>query len=61
MSSAEIDAIILDILPSLALSPTEDLRKATGKIFKAFYSKVDRSTVDTDVVKTRVNYALNSV
>jgi len=61
MSSAEIDAIILDILPSLALSPAEDPRKATGKIFKAFYSKVDRSIVDTDVVKTRVNHALNSV
>jgi len=59
MSSTEIDGIIQDILASLALSPA-DSRKATGKIFKAFYAKVDRSSVDPDLVKARVNHALNS-
>ncbi|KAJ4468272.1 GatB YqeY domain-containing protein [Lentinula aciculospora] len=60
LSSVEIDRNIQDILTSLSLSLTDDPRKATGKVFKEFYNQVDRSLVDAELVKARVNSALNS-
>ncbi|KAJ3724926.1 Yqey-like protein-domain-containing protein [Lentinula guzmanii] len=60
LSSAEIDQEIEDVLTSLSLAPNDDPRKATGRIFKEFYTKVDRSLVDAELVKNRVNLALNA-
>jgi hypothetical protein len=56
-----VDHTIKSILTSLALSPDNDPRKATGKIFKAFYAQIDRSQVDPNLVKARVDIALNSL
>ncbi|KAJ3805911.1 Yqey-like protein-domain-containing protein [Lentinula lateritia] len=59
LSTVEIDKNIQDILNSLSHTPSDsDTRKATGKIFKEFYNRVDRSLVDAELVKTRVNLAL---
>ncbi|KIK68825.1 hypothetical protein GYMLUDRAFT_34816 [Collybiopsis luxurians FD-317 M1] len=60
LTTSEIDATIKDILSSPDLSLDENPRKATGKIFQVFYTKVDRSLVDTNLVKSRVDLALKS-
>ncbi|KAJ4498381.1 Yqey-like protein-domain-containing protein [Lentinula lateritia] len=57
LSSVEIDKNIQDILNSLSHT-SGDPRKAMGKIFKEFYNRVDRSLVDAELVKIRVNLAL---
>ncbi|KAF5389358.1 hypothetical protein D9757_004380 [Collybiopsis confluens] len=59
LSASEIDATVNGILLSLNISPDEDSRKATGKILKAFYTQVDRSLVDPNLVKSRVDHALS--
>ncbi|KAF9071016.1 Yqey-like protein-domain-containing protein, partial [Rhodocollybia butyracea] len=61
LSSAEVDHAIQTVLTSLAISPDNDPRKATGRIFKAFYAQIDRSQVDPNLVKARVDIALNSL
>ncbi|KAJ3931591.1 MAG: Yqey-like protein-domain-containing protein [Lentinula lateritia] len=58
LSSVEIDKNIQDILNSLSHTSGDDPRKAMGKIFKEFYNRVDRSLVDAELVKIRVNLAL---
>ncbi|KAJ3826892.1 Yqey-like protein-domain-containing protein [Lentinula raphanica] len=59
LSSVEVDRKIQDVLASLSLTPSQDLRKETGKIFKEFYNQVDRSLVDPQLVKDRLNLVLN--
>ncbi|KAH7920924.1 hypothetical protein BV22DRAFT_1020322, partial [Leucogyrophana mollusca] len=51
LSEAEIDRVLKEVLTEQA--PQGDHRKALGMIYKSFYSKVDKSLVDTDVVKRR--------
>jgi len=52
LPESEIDRLLHDAMVE-QVSPGEDPRKASGKIFKAFYSKVDKSLVDADLVKRR--------
>jgi hypothetical protein len=41
------------------LSETQvDPRKSIGKVFKTFYAKVDRSSVDPDLVRRRAEALL---
>ena len=37
-----------------------DPRKSIGRIFKAFYAKVDRASVDPDLLKRRAEVLLSS-
>jgi uncharacterized protein YqeY len=51
LSESEIDRVLRDVLAEH--KPEGDPRKALGKVLKAFYSKVDKSTVDAGLVKHR--------
>lgn len=51
LGESEIDRILEEVLAED--KPEGDPRKALGKIFKGFYSKVDKSTVDAGLVKQR--------
>jgi len=59
LPEAEIDKVlrfIVDDLKSRA-KPGES-KKLTGQVFKSFYSQVNRSTVDPDLVKKRADALL---
>jgi len=56
LSQEEIDSALNKAITAI---PEKD-RKIPGKIFKAFYSTVDRSSVDAELVKKRVELLLNS-
>jgi uncharacterized protein len=58
LSQAEIERILREISPSVATDPPS---KAFGKLFKAFYLKVDKSTVDSTVVKKIAEALLSSI
>ncbi|KZT04624.1 GatB/YqeY domain-containing protein [Laetiporus sulphureus 93-53] len=59
LSEAEIDRFIREIIaeqPQLTSEPNK--KRAAGMLFKTFYSKVDRSLVDTDLVRSRAEALL---
>jgi uncharacterized protein YqeY len=58
LPESEIDRVLRDVLAEH--KHEGDPRKALGKVFKAFYSKVDRSTVDADLVKSRAEALLSN-
>jgi len=58
LAESEIDRVLRDVI--VEHKPEGDSRKALGKVFKAFYSKVDKSTVDTDLVKQRAEVLLTN-
>jgi uncharacterized protein YqeY len=60
LSEADIDRFLRDAISEQASEAPGDPRKATGKVFKAFYSRVDRSTVDPDLVKSRADVLLSA-
>jgi uncharacterized protein YqeY len=60
LSEAEIDRILREILSEQSVA-THPPSKAFGKLSKAFYSKVDKSTVDPAVVKKTAEALLCSV
>lgn len=51
LSTIEIDAHLMAIMG--ALPKDLDPKKLIGAIFKEFYSKVDKSSVDANLVKQR--------
>lgn len=55
---SEIDRILQDVLDEH--KPEGDLRRALGKLLKAFYAKVDKSTVDANLVKKRAETLLSN-
>jgi uncharacterized protein YqeY len=58
LPEAEIDHILKGII-SEQLSETQvDTRKSIGKVFKTFYAKVDRASVDPDLVRRRAEALL---
>ncbi|KAI0045280.1 GatB/YqeY domain-containing protein [Auriscalpium vulgare] len=57
LPEAELDSILMEILHEQG--PQVDPRKATGRVLKAFYAKVDRSTVDPSLVKRRAEELLS--
>lgn len=59
LSTIEIDAQLMAIID--ALPKDLDPKKSIGVIFKEFYSKVDKSSVDTNLVKERVQNLIKSL
>ncbi|KAF8894938.1 GatB YqeY domain-containing protein [Gymnopilus junonius] len=58
LSSADIDAHVKAIVDNLPAGT--DLKKSSGFIFKEFYSRVDKSTVDPNLVKERTQNLVNA-
>ena len=58
LSEAEIDRKLSDIISELKPQPGD--KRALGLIFKQFYSAVDRSAVDTDLVAGRAKALLDA-
>lgn len=58
LSESEIDRILRDVLAEH--KPEGDPRKALGKVFKTFYSKVDKSIVDAELVKHRAEILIRN-
>ena len=56
LSEAEIDRKLQEVLAEL--KPARGDKKALGQVFKVFYTQVDRSAVDTDLVKKRAEALL---
>ncbi|KAG5636361.1 hypothetical protein H0H81_008309 [Sphagnurus paluster] len=56
LSETEIDQALAQILATLPA--TADRKKSLGVIFKEFYSQVDKSTVDPNLVKRRADVLL---
>lgn len=59
LNEAEIDHILRGVL-SESRPQGSDPRKALGQVFKAFYAKVDKSTVDPDLLKRRAETLLTT-
>ncbi|KAG6813682.1 hypothetical protein H0H92_008530 [Tricholoma furcatifolium] len=56
LSEADIDTALRE---AIAMLPADaHPQKSLGQVFKLFYQKVDRSTVDTNVVKERATVLL---
>ncbi|KAJ6497884.1 GatB/YqeY domain-containing protein [Mycena sanguinolenta] len=53
LSEAEVDNVLRNILTGLDVDP-----KKPGNIFKVFYGLVDKSTVDSEMVKRRLSVLL---
>lgn len=60
MSEAQIDHTLKEVLAECPQDSSSHSRKTLGKVFKAFYSKVDKSNVDADLVKRRAEILLNT-
>ncbi|KAK7035236.1 hypothetical protein VNI00_012003 [Paramarasmius palmivorus] len=54
----QIDSHIQEVISTLTPQEKAAGPKITGKIFKSFYGKVDKSTVDPELVKKRVGVLL---
>ncbi|KAK7057398.1 altered inheritance of mitochondria protein 41 [Favolaschia claudopus] len=61
LSEAEVDDILSKIIADVPSNPSDDPRKKLGNVFKVFYTIVDKSTVDSDMVKERLNVLLKTV
>ncbi|KAJ7350259.1 GatB YqeY domain-containing protein [Mycena albidolilacea] len=57
LSSAEIDDALRKILADMP----SDAQKRPGNVFKVFYTVVDKSTVDAEMVKRRLNALLSTL
>jgi len=59
LPEAEIDKVLKPIVDGLkaTVNPGES-KKLVGLVFKSFYSQVERSTVDPDLVKKRAHALL---
>ncbi|KAI0344611.1 GatB/YqeY domain-containing protein [Trametopsis cervina] len=51
LEEADIDRVLHEIIAEQQTAPND--KKAMGMLFKAFYAKVDKSLVDSDLVKSR--------
>jgi len=58
LPQADIDRILKEIVTEEIPLIQNDPRKAIGKVFKAFYSRVDKASVDPDLVKRRAEAIL---
>ncbi|KAJ7874685.1 GatB/YqeY domain-containing protein [Mycena olivaceomarginata] len=57
LSSAEVDDALRKILADMP----SDAQKRPGNVFKVFYTVVDKSTVDAEMVKRRLNALLSTL
>ena len=60
LPEAEVDRILQNIMTEQVTQTQDDPRKSIGKIFKAFYAKIDRASVDPDLLKRRAEALLSS-
>jgi uncharacterized protein YqeY len=60
LREAEVDRILQDVMNEQPSQAQDDPRKSIGRIFKAFYAKVDRASVDPDLLKRRAEALLSS-
>ncbi|KAI9463690.1 GatB/YqeY domain-containing protein, partial [Lactarius psammicola] len=60
LPEAEVDRILQNVMSEQVSQAQDDPRKSIGRIFKAFYAKVDRASVDPDLVKRRAETLLSS-
>jgi hypothetical protein len=58
LPQADVDGILKEIITEQISLPQSDPRKALGKVFKAFYSRVDKVSVDPELVKRRAEAIL---
>lgn len=56
LPEAEVDRILQGVMTEQAHG---DPRKSIGQIFKAFYARVDRASVDPDLLKRRAQALLS--
>lgn len=61
LPESDIDRTLQEVFAEQGINPGEgDPRKTLGKMFKGFYAKIDRSSVDPDLVKRRADALLSS-
>jgi uncharacterized protein YqeY len=60
LPEADIDRILKEIITEHVSLTQLDSRKSIGKVFKTFYSRVDRASVDPDLVKRRTEALLGA-
>jgi len=60
LPEAEVDRILQDVMTEQVSQAQDDPRKSIGRIFKAFYARVDRASVDPDLLKRRAEALLSS-
>ncbi|KAH9994004.1 Yqey-like protein-domain-containing protein [Russula vinacea] len=59
LPEADIDHILKGVISErVAETQADDARKSIGKVFKTFYAKVDRASVDPDLVRRRAEALL---
>ncbi|KAJ8593062.1 hypothetical protein M405DRAFT_786493 [Rhizopogon salebrosus TDB-379] len=56
MSEVDIDCVLNEVIAETTLDG--EPRKILGRVYKAFYSKVDKSNVDTETVKRKAEALL---
>jgi uncharacterized protein YqeY len=56
MSKVDIDRVLNEVIGETTLDG--EPRKILGRVYKAFYSKVDKSNVDTETVKRKAEALL---
>ncbi|KAF7790316.1 hypothetical protein EIP86_001270 [Pleurotus ostreatoroseus] len=57
LSATEVERILREVIAENNATPGD--KRALGQVFKAFYAKVDRSSVDTDLVKKTADALLS--
>ena len=60
LPETEVDRILRGVMTEQASQAQDDPRKSIGRIFKAFYARVDRASVDPDLLKRRAEALLSS-
>jgi uncharacterized protein YqeY len=60
LPEAEVDCILQDVMTEQGSQAQDDPRKSIGRVFKAFYARVDRASVDPDILKRRAEALLSS-
>ncbi|KAI0256041.1 Yqey-like protein-domain-containing protein [Lactifluus subvellereus] len=61
LPEAEIDGILQEVIAAEQVSEAQGKpRNSIGKVFKAFYARVDRASVDPDLVKRRAEALLSA-
>ncbi|KAJ3538144.1 hypothetical protein NM688_g6561 [Phlebia brevispora] len=58
LSATEVERVLREVIAEVNATPGD--KRALGQVFKAFYTKVDRSSVDPDLVKNSANKLLSA-
>lgn len=62
LPSSDVDRILYEVISAneIKLENPAQLNMIVGTVFKAFYAKVDKSTVDSDYLKKKAEEILKS-